>query len=68
VFLALGIQHAMRVRHIVTCGLLRLSVFFSLYLTKKAQFSKEKNRIVNKICVLIFSTTFVPNISRSKKK
>ena len=48
-FLALGIQHAMRVRHVVTCGLLGSSVFFH-FISQIAQFSKEKPLIENKMC------------------
>ena len=32
VFVALGIQHAMRIRHIIICGLLRSTVFFHIIL------------------------------------
>jgi hypothetical protein len=30
VFVALGIQHAMRIRHIVMCGLPRTALFFHI--------------------------------------
>jgi len=37
-FVVLVIQHAMRVRHIVICGLSRSTIFFQQYL-KKTRFS-----------------------------
>jgi len=40
--------------------------FFPLYLTNDTTFEKE-NVIEHKMCVLIFSTTFVWNICHSKK-
>jgi hypothetical protein len=42
VFVAFGIQHAMRMRHIVTCGLPGSAVFFQIML-QKARFFKKKN-------------------------
>ena len=38
VFVALGIQHAMRMRHIVICGLSGCRVFFKLYLINGTTF------------------------------
>ena len=54
VFVALGIQHAMRMHHIA-CGLPRSTTFFHfiLYTTR---FSKTV--FEHKLCVSIFSTTF----------
>ena len=54
--LALGIQHAQRMRHTVICGLSDSIIFFT--------FSHELNDFRKKVterkmCVLIFSTTFV---------
>jgi hypothetical protein len=57
VFVALGIQRAMSMRHIVIYGLPVATVFFLISYT--AGFSKEKVITEHRMCVLIFSTTFV---------
>jgi hypothetical protein len=60
VFVALGIQHAMRLRHIVICGLSRSSVLFYI-ISQTARLSKHT--VEHKVLVLICSTTFFWNIS-----
>ena len=65
VSVALGIQHATRMRHIVICSLYA-SIFFITLPHKRDDF-REKKIIEQKMCVLIFST-FAWNISQSKKK
>jgi hypothetical protein len=51
VFVALGKQQAMRLRHIVVCGLSG-----STLSNKQQDFRKRK--FIEKICVLIFCTIF----------
>jgi hypothetical protein len=65
VFVPLSIQCAMRMRHIVVCGLFRSTVSFHI-ISKKARFKKKV--IEHKTCVLIFSTILTCSISHSKMK
>ena len=57
VFIALGIQHAMLMRHIVVCGLSDSYSIFPHFLIA-ARFS-GKSFFENKTCVLIVSKNFV---------
>ena len=55
-FVALGIQHAMRMRHIVICGLAGTTKFFHIP-PKRHDFRKDF--IEHKRCVLISSITLL---------
>jgi hypothetical protein len=56
---ALVIQHAARMRHIVICGLPGCTYFFPTYFINGTIFGRKKKSYLNIKCVLIFSTTFV---------
>jgi hypothetical protein len=64
VFVALVMQHAKRMRHHLRSTL--VYSIFPHYLIKGTIFGKKV--IEHKMCVLIFSTTFVCNIYHCKKK
>jgi len=55
-FLALGTQHAMHMRHIIICDFSGSTIFFHHYLINSMIF--EKKITVHEMCVLIFSTAF----------
>ena len=59
VFVALGIQHAMRVLRIILSCVASLDVHYFSTLSRKRKDFRKQNNIEHKMCVLIFSTTFV---------
>jgi hypothetical protein len=59
VFVALGIQHALRMCHIAIWGVSVPTVFLYVIL-ETARFSKKRKEVVeHEMCVLIFCTAFV---------
>jgi len=56
VSVALGIQNAICMRHIVICGLTGSTIFFQMS-HKRQDFRKKLTE--HKMCTLIFSTSFV---------
>ena len=65
VFVALVIQHAMRMRHIVICGFFRCTILFARYVLNGTIFGEKV--IERKMRVLIFSKPSVLKVSHSKK-
>ena len=64
-FVASVIQHAMRMRHIVICGLPGSTIF--LEIISQTRDFRSKKFTEHKMRVLIFSTVFVWNISYYEK-
>jgi hypothetical protein len=64
VFITSGIQQAMGMRHIFICGLPDPTIIFSTLSPKRQDFRLKI--AAYEMCVLIFTTTFVRNISHSK--
>ena len=58
VFVALGTQREIGMRHIISCRLSCCTIFFPHYLINGKIFEK-KNCNEHKMCVLILSATFV---------
>jgi len=61
VCVALGIQHAMRIRRII-CGLPHSTTFFPHYLINGTIFERKKKRFLNIKCVLLVSLQILTEI------
>ena len=57
----------MRIRHIVICGLPGCTKFSHTILKKKSHDFRKENVNEQAMCIVRFSTTFVPNIPHSEK-
>ena len=66
VFVELGILHAMRLLLIVIRGPSVYRIFFHSLI--KGTFFLKKKVIEHKMCVVFLCTTFIYNVSHSKKK
>jgi hypothetical protein len=64
---ALGIQHAVRMCHIILSSVDCLSVPYVSTLSHKREDFRKKKVIERKMWVLMFSITLLHNISHSKK-
>ena len=64
-FVALGIQREMHMRHIVFCGHSDCAIFFNFISNSTIVGKKRGGGSDRKMCVLTFYTTFPRNISRS---
>jgi hypothetical protein len=65
-FVALGVQHAMRMCRIAICGPSGSTNFFFTLSNKRYDSKKKVNE--HKMCVLTFSKTFVRNISQNSAR
>jgi hypothetical protein len=67
VFVALVIQHAMRMRRIMLSSVACPAIQYFFHITSQTVRISKKKVTGHKMCVLIFSTTFVWNISHFEK-
>jgi hypothetical protein len=68
VFVASGINHAIRMRRVIVPSVALLALQYFSTLSQNGTIFEKKKFIEHTMCVLIFSTNFVRNISHSKKK